>query len=126
VIALHGQDHLEAITLHTTTPANRPDIHQSCHGLFCFIGATPATGWLQGVITDDHGFVLTDTQLDDVSLGPIWGELGRRPLAFETSQPRVFATGDVRAGSMKRVAAAVGEGASAIRSVHAALGSVST
>jgi hypothetical protein len=52
-----------------------------------------------------------------------WAELGRRPLPFETSQPLVFATGDVRSGSMKRVAAAVGDAASAIRSVHTALGS---
>jgi thioredoxin reductase (NADPH) len=126
VTALHGEGHLEAITLHTAMPDGTSDIRQPCYGLYCFIGATPATSWLQGVITDDHGFILTDTQLGDAWLGPVWGDLGRRPLAFETSQPRVFATGDVRAGSMKRVAAAVGEGASAIRSVHAALGAVST
>jgi thioredoxin reductase (NADPH) len=125
VIALHGEDHLEAITLRTATRDSPSDINQPCLGLFCFIGAAPATDWLEGVVTDDHGFILTDTQLDDASLGAIWADLGRRPLPFETSQPGVFATGDVRAGSMKRVAAAVGEGASAIRSVHAALGSVS-
>ena len=50
-----------------------------------------------------------------------WAALGRRPLAFETSIPRVFAAGDVRHGSMKRIAAAVGEGASAVASVHRAL-----
>jgi thioredoxin reductase (NADPH) len=126
VTALHGDGHLEGITLHTATPGGGQDSRQPCQGLFCFIGATPATGWLQDVLTDDHGFILTDTQLGDASLPAIWADLGRRPLAFETSQPRVFATGDVRAGSMKRVAAAVGEGASAIRSVHAALGTVST
>jgi thioredoxin reductase (NADPH) len=55
--------------------------------------------------------VLTGTQLDGALLGATWAELGRRPLSFETSQPLVFAIGDVRSGSMKRVAAAVGDGA---------------
>lgn len=126
VSALHGDDHLESITISTTAPDAEPsDRDQSCRGLFCFIGATPATEWLSGVIVDRHGFILTDTQLTDDVLPDAWRDLGRRPLPFETSQPLVFATGDVRAGSMKRVAAAVGEGASAIRSVHSALGSVS-
>jgi thioredoxin reductase (NADPH) len=127
VTALHGDEQLEAITVHTTTPGNTPaDGREDCRGLFCFIGATPATDWLTGIIiVDEHGFILTDSQLHDMTLSSTWEDPGRRPLPFETSQPRVFATGDVRAGSMKRVAAAVGEGASAIRSVHSALGSVS-
>ncbi|HEX5293114.1 MAG TPA: hypothetical protein VFX25_29935 [Streptosporangiaceae bacterium] len=91
--------------------------------MFCFIGAVPATDWLTGIRQDDRGFVLTDARLDGITAEPAWAALGRAPLPFETSQPGVFAAGDVRAGSMKRVAAAVGEGASAIRSVHAALGS---
>jgi thioredoxin reductase (NADPH) len=82
--------------------------------LFCFIGARPATAWLgDSVVLDSDGFVLTDRQLPE--------ELdGRRSdaLPFETSVPGVFAAGDVRHGSMKRVAAAVGEGSSAVRSVH--------
>jgi len=123
--ALHGDEELEAITIRTTgAGGGPPELRQDCRGLFCFIGATPATEWLSGVAVDDHGFILTDNQLHDTALGSIWDELGRRPLPFETSQPRVFATGDVRSGSMKRVAAAVGEGASAVRSVHVALGSV--
>jgi thioredoxin reductase (NADPH) len=125
VTALRGENHLEAITVQTTTPGLESiTVEQECRGLFCFIGAAPATDWLDGIAVDDHGFILTDMQLNDGSLGSTWDDLGRRPLPFETSQPRVFATGDVRAGSMKRVAAAVGEGASAIRSVHTALGSV--
>ena len=88
-------------------------------GLFSFIGAEPASQWLGGCVTlDDHGFVLTDQSLTDASLGERWESLGRRPLAFETSLPGLFAVGDVRSGSMKRVAAAVGEGSSAVRSVH--------
>jgi thioredoxin reductase (NADPH) len=115
VTALSGDSHLEAVTLSGVTGA------QDCAGLFCFIGATPATGWLDGLAADDHGFLQTDAQLGDKELGPRWTALGRRPLPFETNLPRVFAAGDVRSGSMKRVAAAVGEGASAVSSVHAAL-----
>jgi thioredoxin reductase (NADPH) len=121
VTGLHGGTSLEAITVRDRSTA--ADTEHPCRGLFCFIGAVPATDWLDGIAVDDHGFVYTDTQLDDASLGTTWSDLGRRPLPFETSEPRVFATGDVRSGSMKRVAAAVGEGASAVRSVHAALGS---
>jgi thioredoxin reductase (NADPH) len=61
-------------------------------------------------------------QLRDEELRDTWAALGRTPLPFETSVPAVFAAGDVRLGSMKRVAAAVGEGASAIRSVHLSIG----
>ncbi len=70
---------------------------------------------------DADGFVPTDVQLAAADLGPRWDKAGRGPLPFETSVPGVFAVGDVRQGSMKRVAAAVGEGASAVRSVHQAL-----
>ncbi|WP_436536167.1 FAD-dependent oxidoreductase [Actinoplanes sp. HUAS TT8] len=115
VTALHGDDHLEQISV---SGAAGP---QECRGLFCFIGATPATAWLDGLAADEHGFLRTDAQLDDRDLGGSWAALGRRPLPFETSRPRIFAAGDVRSGSMKRVAAAVGEGASAVSSVHAAL-----
>jgi thioredoxin reductase (NADPH) len=82
----------------------------------------PATSWLSGVALDEHGFVRTAVQLTNDELGETWSALGRRPLPFERSVPGVFAVGDVRHGSMKRVAAAVGEGASAVRSVHTAIG----
>jgi thioredoxin reductase (NADPH) len=75
--------------------------------LFLFIGADPNTGWLPDCVERDaKGFVLT-------------GQSGRAPL--ETSHPGVFAAGDVRAGSTKRVAAAVGEGAAVVAQIHAAL-----
>ena len=82
----------------------------------------PATDWLTRVALDEDGFIRTDSQLLETDLGEIWTHMGRAPLPFETSMPAVFAAGDARSGSMKRVAAAVGEGSSAIRSVHAALG----
>jgi thioredoxin reductase (NADPH) len=89
--------------------------------LFCFIGAEPATSWLAGIATGDDRFIRTDVQLNDGDLGPAWAGLERRPLPFETNIPGVFAVGDVHSGSMKRVAAATGEGASAIASVHKAI-----
>ena len=116
---LDGERVLESISL--AGPAGELQ-EQACRGLFCFIGAEPATSWLTGVVLDEHGFVRTDVQLGSDELGETWSALGRGPLPFETSVPGVFAVGDVRHGSMKRVAAAVGEGASAVRSVHAAIG----
>lgn len=112
VRGLAGDGHLERATLvHTATGEQRT---VACSGLFCFIGAQPATAWLDGsVLLDQDGFVLTDRQLPE---SPSTGASG--PLPFETSTPGVFAAGDVRRGSMKRVAAAVGEGSSAVRSVH--------
>ena len=67
---------------------------------------------------DQQGFVVTDLSLDDDDLDETWQTLGRQPLPFETSKPGLFAVGDVRSGSIKRVAAAVGEGSAAVRSVH--------
>ena len=116
VRGLAGDGHLEEITLEHDADGARRSI--GCGGLFCFIGAVPATGWLQGCVAlDRSGFVLTDRALSAEQLAGD-GFAGRAPLPFETSLPGVFAVGDVRAGSMKRVAAAVGEGSSAVRSVH--------
>jgi thioredoxin reductase (NADPH) len=112
VQGLAGKDHLEQVTLeHIATGRQQTS---RCSGLFCFIGARPATAWLDaGVLLDEDGFVLTDRQLPEPTTA---GASDRLP--FETSVPGVFAAGDVRHGSMKRVAAAVGEGSSAVRSVH--------
>jgi thioredoxin reductase (NADPH) len=114
VTGLAGEERLEQVVL--TGRRSGQDEPCGCFGLFCFIGAQPATDWLSGVALDDAGFVPTDVQLGDR-----WTGTGRPPLPFETSVPGVFAAGDVRRESMKRVAAAVGEGASAVRSVHRAL-----
>ena len=119
VTRLDGGDFLEEVSI-TDRTADATQA-QPCAGLFCFIGAEPATDWLTGIATGDDGFIRTDVQLTDDDLGPVWASLGRRPLPFETSVPGVFAVGDVHSGSMKRVAAATGEGASAIASVHKAI-----
>jgi len=119
VTRLDGADFLTEISV--TDRASDTTRVQPCSGLFCFIGAEPATSWLTGIATEDGGFIRTDVQLTNADLGPAWAALGRRPLPFETNVPGVFAVGDVRSGSMKRVAAATGEGASAIASVHKAI-----
>ena len=92
----------------------------SLRHLFLFIGADPNTDWLQGctVALDSKGFVITG----DRAGNPVWDLSGRGPMALETSVPGVFAIGDVRAGSTKRVAAAVGEGAAAVAQLHGVLG----
>jgi len=90
-----------------------------CGGLFSFIGAEPSSAWLSGYAElDERGFVRTDRSLGDGDLDARWAALGRRPLPYETSSPGLFAVGDLRAGSTKRVAAAVGEGSAAVRAVH--------
>ncbi len=113
---LHGDSHLERVTVeHTATGEH---VAMDCAALFCFIGADPATSWLDGTVAlDRKGFIPTDRLLQDRARDhPLFA--GREPLPFETSVPGVFAVGDVRSGSMKRVAAAVGEGSSAVRCVH--------
>jgi thioredoxin reductase (NADPH) len=114
-VALHGDTTLERVTLSSTDG----DRELATVGLFSFIGASPTSAWLSGrAALDPAGFVRTDRSLTPDDLGAEWEVLGRAPLPFETSQPGLFAVGDLRAGSVKRVASAVGEGSAAIRSVH--------
>jgi thioredoxin reductase (NADPH) len=94
------------------------------HHLFIMAGASPNTSWLQGrVALDEKGFILTGHDLPlaiDPDRNPTW-PLSRPPFMLESSLPGVFAVGDVRAGSVKRVASAVGEGAVSVSMVHRAL-----
>lgn len=115
VRALSGDQSLDQVVLeHMPTGAQET---LPCAGLFCFIGAEPATAWLQAKLAlDPDGFILTDRQLPESAL--VASFAGRDPLPFETSVMGVFAVGDVRSGSTKRVAAAVGEGSSVVRSVY--------
>lgn len=116
VVALEGDRSLASVRIDSVGDVD-------ARGLFCFIGATPATGWLEQIERDEQGFIRTGTDITSQTLDH-WQRMGREPLPFETSAPRVFAAGDVRRGSMKRVAAAVGEGSSAVASVHQALAAV--
>ncbi len=112
-----GADHLEWLTV--AGPGGEEEVKASW--VYSFIGALPRTDWVGDAIARDRrGFILTGT--DVVALGDAshW-PLGRAPLQLETSRPGVFAAGDVRLASMKRVASAVGEGSSAVSNVHAYL-----
>jgi thioredoxin reductase (NADPH) len=108
-----GDDHLEKLTLVDNRTGDTEEV--TCARMFIFIGAAPRTEWLDGVLArDDHGFILTGPDLRNVCG---W-TLDRPPHHLETSVPGVFATGDVRSESAKRVAAAVGEGSMAVMLVH--------
>lgn len=117
VIALEGNSHLEHVTWRnaTTSGVERRDIRH----FFVMAGALPATEWLDGrVLTDDKDFIKTGGDLEPDDLAARGWPLGRPPYTLETSLPGVLAVGDVRSGSMKRVASAVGEGAAAVALVH--------
>ena len=119
VVGAAGTDHLEKLTLRDRDSGEEETVEASW--LFVFIGAAPRTDWLEGVVArDPRGFVLTGPDLPrrpDEKRPPGW-EPDRDPFHLETSVPGVFAVGDVRAESVKRVASAVGEGAMAVSLVH--------
>jgi thioredoxin reductase (NADPH) len=98
VVGAEGRKHLERLVLQRTDESDRRTV--AADGLFVFIGAEPRTQWLEGVVDrDEQGFILADERM-------------------ETSVPGVFVAGDVRAGSVKRIASAVGEGAMAVQFIH--------
>ena len=116
VAAARGDGHLERLTLRDRDTGETEDVDTSW--LFVFIGASPRTDWLgTEVVRDAHGFVITGPELLASPHARAW-PLSRPPYALETSTPGVFAAGDVRLDSMKRVASAVGEGAMAVHLVH--------
>lgn len=114
VAAVRGTERLKAVDLRGADGALT---EFDAGGMFVFIGAQPRTDWLSDeIVTDDHGFIVTGP-----ALKPDRWSLDRDPFLLETSRPGVFAVGDVRSSSLKRVASAVGEGSSAVQSVHAVL-----
>jgi thioredoxin reductase (NADPH) len=120
IVALEGQEHLESVTWSDDATGER-STHAIRH-LFTMAGANPNTQWLGGCLAlDGHGFVCTDAELTTDRLKTLGWPLARSPYLFETSQPRVFAVGDVRSSSVKRVAAAVGEGSVCVQLVHKVL-----
>ncbi len=118
IVKLDGETHLESVTRrdkNTGKTETNPIRH-----VFIMAGASPRTKWLSGCLSlDEKGFILTGRDLDPM-LKEVW-KLERRPQMLETSLPGVFAVGDVRANSVKRVASAVGEGAIAVSLVHRTL-----
>jgi len=122
VVACRGDGHLEALTLTDRDSGVTEEVSSSW--LFVFIGASPRTEWLgPEVVRDDKGFVLTGQDLQSPAHAQCW-PLPRAPFALETSVPGVFAAGDVRLDSMKRVASAVGEGAMSVYLVHRYLATI--
>jgi thioredoxin reductase (NADPH) len=119
VVSLEGGEHLERVTWRDETGSE--STHPIRH-VFSMTGARPNTDWLDGCVAlDPRGFVLTGSDLTPALLEEAGWSRKRPPYLFETSQPGVFAVGDVRASSVKRVAAAVGEGSVCIQLVHKVL-----
>jgi thioredoxin reductase (NADPH) len=119
IIALEGDNHLESVTWKDKVTGETSE-HPIRH-VFIMAGASPRTEWLRGCVAmDEKGFILTGRDLDPGAGGSAW-RLARSPQMLETTLPGVFAVGDVRAGNVKRVASAVGEGAISVHMVHRAL-----
>ena len=118
VSELVGEDRLEGVVVENNRTGARRTLGTGA--LFVFIGAEANTAWLQGAVElDERGFVLTGRALDrSVLEREVWEGHSREPYLLEASMPGVFAAGDVRSGSIKRVASAVGEGSMAVRLVH--------
>lgn len=119
VTKLEGAEHLEGLEVQRAgEAAGRWPVRH----LFLMTGASPNTKWLDGCLSlDEKGFVMTDRALAAEHLEATGWKRPRSPFLYETSLPAVFAVGDVRAGSTKRVASAVGEGSVCISFVHQAL-----
>jgi thioredoxin reductase (NADPH) len=109
---LHGDEAARLKAISWRDKAGGTEQEADIRNVFVFVGADPETGWLRGreVALDAHGFVLTGLAAQ--------GPDGRAPAALEASVPGVFAVGDVRSGSVKRVGGAIGEGAAAVAQIH--------
>ena len=119
IAALEGNGQLERVTWRSK--GGEREARDIGH-VFLMTGAVPNARWLEGwVALDEKGFVRTGPDLSAADLEATRWPLARPPYLLETSRPGIFAVGDVRAGSIKRVAAAVGEGSTAVQFVHRAL-----
>jgi thioredoxin reductase (NADPH) len=123
VVETHGSDHMEALTIENVQTKEREKV--AATSLFIFIGAMPYTGWLDGVVERDvQGFIPTGPDLMRDKGRPQNWTLKRDPFLLETNVPGIFVAGDVRFGSVKRVASAVGEGSIAVQFIHRYLSEV--
>ena len=117
IVSVEGKGRLERVAWRTG-PNGQPETHAIGH-IFLMTGAVPNTGWLQGCVAlDEKGFVRTGPDLQTKGGSPEGWPLSRPPLHLETTIPGIFAVGDVRCGSAKRVAAAVGEGSVCVQLIH--------
>jgi thioredoxin reductase (NADPH) len=120
IIELEGGNHLERVRCRDNK-TGEIEAHDIRH-IFFMLGGVPNTQWLNGcVVLDENGSIKTRPDLSQDDLTAAQWPLARSPYFFETSIPKVFAVGDVRAGNPKRVAAAVGEGANAVLFIHRVL-----
>ena len=120
IVRLDGAGNLESVTWRNRD-TGETGTHPIRH-IFSMTGAKPNTAWLEGCIAlDSSGFIKTGADLAADDLDSAGWPLGRRPYLFETSVPRLFAVGDIRSGSLKRVASAVGEGSVVVQLVHRVL-----
>jgi len=120
VDALEGSDRLERVTWRRLDTGDRET--RPVRNLFLMTGADPNTGWVKGCVTlDDKQFIKTGADLRPDELAEARWRLPRAPYLLETSIPGVFAVGDARSGSVKRVASAVGEGSICVQLLHRAL-----
>jgi thioredoxin reductase (NADPH) len=120
IVTLEGGNHLERVTFRCSLTGEEHTC--DCRNVFSMTGAVPSTSWLEGCVSlDDRGFIRTGPALtrDDLTAANWMSD--RDPHLFETTLPGVFAVGDVRAGNVKRVASAVGEGSIAVSFVHQVL-----
>jgi thioredoxin reductase (NADPH) len=134
VIEARGEASLEALVIKNSVTGETQTVPAT--SLFIFIGAAPNTNWLDGTVErDEHGFILTGPQLKPVSVTQVTRDrqpenrprgwtLDRDPFLLETNVPGIFAVGDVRSGSVKRVASGVGEGSICVQFVHQYLSNV--
>jgi thioredoxin reductase (NADPH) len=123
VAEVHGETHLEEISF-LCSDTNQID-RVPANAMFIFIGAQPRTDWLATLVErDEHGFILTGPDLIRDEDRPKGWNLDRDPYLLETNVPGLFAVGDVRHGSVKRVASGVGEGSVAVQFIHQYLSKV--
>jgi thioredoxin reductase (NADPH) len=123
VVEAHGDDHLEAISIHCAETGEVNKV--PANSLFIMIGAAPNTDWLANIVErDERGFIYSGPQLTRDGKRPNGWKLDRDPGLLETNVPGIFVVGDVRHGSVKRVASGVGEGSVAISFVHQYLSKV--
>ena len=120
VVGLRGEERLDSLTYRCRETG--AEGHCDCGFLFLFLGANPNTNWLpREMVCDERGFVKTGADIAPIELVKAGWALDRMPSRYETSWPRIYAIGDVRKGSVKRVASSVGEGSVVVSDIHAAL-----